>query len=404
MVNLKCHYRYHWEGISANGHRCCGTATGSSAKAVAQALREKNITPLNVKINSQFSLGLINNKITKKQIYEFTQQLATLIKAGISLQESLTIIAKSYSCVKFLKIITKIKASLNAGHSFTEALQQFPQQFDKTYCSLIKAGEDSGAFLATLTDLANYLQRAQNFKTKIRKAMVYPITVLFIATLVTLGLLLYVVPEFKAVFQGFGARLPALTRTIIALANALQQHGLLLATAMMLLIIGIRAVLKHTTIHKLWHATLLRTPIARRTIIILTVARWVRVLATTHTAGMPLIPALEAAHESIDNIAMKESMASLPKQVSGGKTLHQALQNTAHFPPQATAMIALGERSGTFDAMLSNVADIYLARANNLLDSLSKLLEPVIMLLLAVLMGGLIIAMYLPIFKLGSVL
>lgn len=403
MLKLKRDYIYRWKGISSNGFRCSGELSGSNVKMIEKKLIDKNITPLNISVKSQLSFSLINKKISKKEIVEFTQQLTLLLQTGISLQESLTIILKGYTDMKFKNLVSRIKASLETGKSLTQALQQFPKQFDKIYCCLINAGENSGTLLETLTDLSHYLESRLTLKSKIRKAMTYPIITLVTALLITIGLLLYVVPEFKNVFDEFGAKLPLLTRIIIALANSLQHDGLWIGIIITLLIIGIRYALKRPNIRIVWHRVLLHIPIVKKTIIISIVARWVRILATTSAGGMPLTQALCAAHESITNLAIKASMESLHDQVSHGQPLHQSLQNTGCFPQQACALIALGENSGTLDSMLSKVADIYSARCDNVLDGLSKLLEPVIMLLLAVLMGGLIIAMYLPIFKLGSV-
>lgn len=208
MFTLKRNYTFYWEGIASNGTRCTGKLTGNNKKVIIKELHNQDITPLSVRIKSQFSFGIINKKISHKQIVDFTQQLALLLKTGIPLQESLSIILKGQTCITFQKIITKIKLSLESGKSLTHALQQFPKHFDPMYCSLINAGETAGALTDTLADLSHYLERSTQLKTKIRKAMLYPLTVLCTAILITTGLLLYVVPEFKSVFNGFGAKLP----------------------------------------------------------------------------------------------------------------------------------------------------------------------------------------------------
>jgi len=397
-------YFFYWKGISSEGMRCSGKCKGPHKKAVEKNLLEQQITPLSIKINNHFQLGLIKRKISTRQIHEFTQQLGLLLQTGFSLEKSLTIILKGQNCTKFQKFICSIKSSLESGKSFATTLQQFPKLFDPVYCNLINAGENAGTLTKTLIDLSNYFKRSTKLKTKIHKAMIYPLTVFCTAILITIGLLLYVVPEFKSIFDGFGAKLPWLTRIVITLSSFLQRSFLLVGTTITFIAVIAHFTLRHAKFRHLFHQILLKLPIIKKIIITTTIARWTRVLATTSRAGIPLLNSLKYAEDSISNLAIKETVKKLRYEVKQGQSLTHALQHRPYFPQQAWTMVAIGEDSGTLDTALLQVAAIYTTHADNLLDNLSKLLEPVIMLILAILMGGLIIAMYLPIFKLGSVI
>lgn len=404
MFNIQKNYVFHWEGISADGIRCSGKYSNICKKAVENDLLKQQITPLRIKVNNQFQLGYIKRKVSAKQISEFTSQLALLLKSGFSLQKSLLIIRKGHNCINLQNLISSIHASIESGESLTKTLQQFPNEFDEIYCGLIQVGENTGVLAKAFVDLSNHLDRLSKLKTKIHKAMFYPFTVLCTATIITLGLLIYVIPEFKSIFNGFGAKLPWLTRAVISISNQLKNSLLFIVGIAAFVFISLRFALRRTKLRQSYHRALLKLPIIKQFIITTTIARWARILAMTRSTGIPLVDSLQHALTSINNLAIKEMMATLHYQVEQGQSLADASKNKPYLPKQAWAMMAIGEDSGTLDTILEQVADIYTLYADNLLDSLSKLLEPVIMLILAILMGGLIISMYLPIFKLGSAL
>jgi len=396
---------FYFEGIDSHGTRMSEKRQAIDLHALQDELATQHILVLKIRKIRETSFLKSIRKIKAREIADFTQQLATLIEAGLSAKQSLEIIVEGCNDIKFQQLVLQIIREIENGNLLSQAFKRFPQYFDNTYCEFIHAGELSGQLCHLLGQLSNYQQRLLQFKSKMIKAMYYPITVLIAALLITCGLLLYVIPQFQTVFNNFGSRLPFLTQTVIQLANSLHQHLFLLLTVIFLGNIIFYLGLKRSPRFKYGsHAVLLKIPGIKKIITTLILARWSTVLSTTLSAGVPLVTALRSASDAIANVAVQHKIRQLADQISSGESLFQAMQNCDFFPKRAVQMLAVGENSGALVKMLEKIAKIYLDQLDHLLDNLSKLIEPVIMLVLAVISGVLIIAMYLPIFKIGSVI
>jgi type IV pilus assembly protein PilC len=373
-----------------------------SEAAVRAQLRKQGVVP--VRISKEFTLFKGGGKITPYDIAIFSRQLATMLSAGIPLVQGFEIVGNGHDNPAMRKLIGGIKVDLESGTALAEALSRHPLHFDDLYVNLVTAGEQAGALDTLLDKVATYKEKTENIKKKIKKALFYPAAVLVVAVIVTIILLIFVIPQFESLFKGFGADLPAFTRMVIDLSAFVQSKGLYLAV-----VVGggiafyIYTRKRSQKLREFEDRLMLKLPIIGNIIEKAAVARFARTLSTMFSAGVPLVEALQSVAGATGNIVYEKAVLSMRDEVSTGQRLQRAMENTGIFPNMVIQMIAVGEESGSLDEMSSKVADFYEADVDNAVDSMSSLLEPLIMAILGVLVGGLVIAMYLPIFKLGAV-
>ena len=394
---------YTWEGTDKKGTKMTGELTGHNVALIKAQLRKQGINPLKVRKKSVSIFGE-GKKIKPLDIAFFSRQMATMMKAGVPLLQSFDIIIEGADNPNMRKLINDVKQEVAAGNSFATALRQKPQYFDELYCSLVDAGEQAGALESLLDRVATYKEKTEALKAKIKKAMTYPIAVLVVAFIVSGILLIKVVPQFQSVFAGFGADLPAFTLMVIGLSNIVQEWWLIILG----MIVGAYFLFKRSykQSQKLRDAVdrgLLKVPVIGPLIYKSSVARYARTLATTFAAGVPLVEALDSVAGATGNVVFRNAVMKVRQDVSTGMQLNFSMRSVGVFPSLAIQMTAIGEESGALDNMLDKVATYYEDEVDNMVDSLTSLMEPMIMAVLGVLVGGLVIAMYLPIFKLGNV-
>lgn len=345
------------------------------------------------------------NKVKANDITIFTRQIATMQTAGLPLVNGLKVIIESSETPAVAKLITRLKNEIESGGSFSECLRLHPQEFDELYCNLVAAGESSGNLDVMLQRIAMYREKTESVKRKLKKAMYYPIAVLIVAGLVTTILLVKVVPTFKSMFEGFGSSLPPFTAFVLNLSDNIEKNGIkVVATIVVLSMVISRLYRSQQTFRNFVQRATLKLPIFGKILQKAAVARFARTLSTTFAAGVPLPEALLLVARASGNIKYHNAIISIRDGVSVGKRISAAMQATHTFPHMVIQMVAIGEETGALDAMLQKVATIYEEEVDMAVDGMSTLLEPLIMLILGVIVGGLVIAMYLPIFKLGSVI
>ncbi|NKQ12194.1 type II secretion system F family protein [Pseudomonas sp. SST3] len=392
-----------WEGTNRQGAKIKGELSGVSPALVKAQLRKQGVNPQKVRKKS-VSLFSAGKKIKPMDIALFTRQMATMMKAGVPLLQSFDIIGEGFDNPNMRKLVDDLKQEVAAGNSFATALRKKPQYFDDLYCNLVDSGEQSGSLETLLDRVATYKEKTEALKAKIKKAMNYPIAVVLVAVIVSSILLIKVVPQFQDVFANFGAELPAFTLMVIGLSEALQAwwHVVLLG------LFGAAYAFK--TAHgksegfRNWFDRfLLKVPVVGDILYKSAVARFARTLATTFAAGVPLVDALDSVAGATGNVVFRNATMKVKSDVSSGMQLNFSMRTTGTFPSMAVQMTAIGEESGSLDEMLAKVATFYEDEVDNMVDGLTALMEPMIMAVLGVLVGGLIIAMYLPIFQLGAV-
>jgi len=392
-----------YEGLDRKGSRVKGEITGKGPALVRAELRKQGIQAKKVVKKREMSLGG-KKKIKPMDIALFTRQMATMMKAGVPLVQAFEIVSDGLENPSMREVVLKLKADVESGNNFAGALRQHPRLFDDLYCSLIESGEASGSLETMLDRVALYKEKTEALKQKIKKAVKYPIAVICVAVIVTGILLVKVVPTFQELFQGFGAELPAFTQFVINLSEGLQSNFLLVLLIGAGLIIGFTEARKRSQgFHDAVDRALLRIPVVGPITHKATVARFARTLSTTFAAGVPLIDALDACAGATGNVVYRKAVLQVKEDVATGQQLQFAMRSTGVFPAMALQMTAIGEESGALDEMLAKVATYYEDEVDNLVDGLTSMLEPLIMAILGVLIGGLIIAMYLPIFQLGQV-
>lgn len=392
-----------YEGIDRKGSRVKGEITGKGPALVRAELRKQGIQAKKVVKKREVSLGG-KKKIKPMDIALFTRQMATMMKAGVPLVQAFEIVSDGLENPSMREVVLKLKADVESGNNFAGALRQHPRLFDDLYCSLIESGEASGSLETMLDRVALYKEKTEALKQKIKKAVKYPIAVVCVAVIVTGILLVKVVPTFQELFQGFGAELPAFTQFVIGLSEGLQSNFLMVLIIGAALIIGFTEGRKRSQgFHDAVDRLLLRIPVVGPITHKATVARFARTLSTTFAAGVPLIEALDACAGATGNVVYRKAVLQVKEDVATGQQLQFAMRSTGVFPAMALQMTAIGEESGSLDAMLAKVATYYEDEVDNMVDGLTSMLEPLIMAVLGVLIGGLIIAMYLPIFQLGAV-
>ncbi|PRD20931.1 UNVERIFIED_CONTAM: pilC [Trichonephila clavipes] len=334
----------------------------------------------------------------------FTRQMATMMKAGVPLLQSFDIISEGFDNPNMRKLVDEVKQEVAAGNSFAASLRKKPQYFDELYCNLVESGEQAGALENLLDRIATYKEKTEALKAKIKKAMNYPIAVIVVAVVVSAILLIKVVPQFEEVFANFGAELPAFTQMVIGISQVMQEWWFIFLIVIFAAAFTFKEALKRS--QKLRDSVdrgILKLPIVGDILYKSAVARFARTLSTTFAAGVPLVDALDSVSGATGNVVFKNATNKIKADVSTGMQLNFSMRTTGTFPSMAIQMTAIGEESGSLDEMLDKVASFYEAEVDNMVDGLTSLMEPVIMSVLGVLVGGLIIAMYLPIFQLGAV-
>lgn len=395
---------YRWEGTDLTGAEIKGETSAESQAMIRALLRRQGISARNIRRKAHRGRPG-GPSIKALDIMLFTRQLASLIKAGISLLQALNVIAEGVELPAMRQLVNDLKQDISAGTSLANALRKKPAHFDALFCNLIDAGEQAGALDVLLERIATYKEKTQALKKKIKKAMTYPIAVLLVAVMVCAILLLEVVPQFQRVFSSFDAQLPALTLWVIALSQVLQDHASGLLLSVCLMVTGFRYRYKHSEpLRQRLDKWLLKMPVIGNLLHVSALSRFARTLATTIAAGVPLLEALDAVAGTTGNNVYKDAVLALKHQVATGSQIHVAMAATGVFPGMAIQMIAIGEESGTLENMLDHLATYYENEVDTMTDSLTSMMEPAIMLVLGVMVGGLVIAMYLPIFKLGQVI
>ncbi|MCF7203762.1 type II secretion system F family protein [Pseudomonas oligotrophica] len=392
-----------WEGTDRKGSKVKGELSGASPALVKAQLRKQGINPLKVRKKSVSLFGS-GKKIKPMDIALFTRQMATMMKAGVPLLQAFDIIGEGFDNPNMRKLVDDLKQEVAAGNSFAAALRKKPQYFDDLYCNLVDSGEQSGALETLLDRVATYKEKTEALKAKIKKAMNYPIAVILVAVIVSAILLIKVVPQFQEVFANFGAELPGFTLMVIGLSELLQEWWLLVLLAFAAAAYVLGAMHKRSEKFRNWvDRSVLKLPIVGDIIYKSSVARFARTLSTTFAAGVPLVDALDSVAGATGNVVFRTATIKVKSDVSSGMQLNFSMRTTGAFPTMAVQMTAIGEESGSLDEMLAKVATFYEDEVDNMVDGLTSLMEPMIMAVLGVLVGGLIIAMYLPIFQLGSV-
>lgn len=394
---------FSWEGTDKKGAKIKGESSGQNPALVKAQLRKQGINPTKVRKKSA-SLFSAGKKITPMDIALFARQMATMMKAGVPLLQSFEIIGEGLDNPNMRTLVDDIKQQVAAGNSFATALRTRPLYFDDLFCNLVDAGEQAGALESLLDRVATYKEKSEALKAKIKKAMNYPIAVVAVAVIVSCILLIKVVPQFETVFASFGAELPAFTQFVIGLSQGLQNHWYIFLFLLTGSIFAFSETKKRSEKFRNWlDRTALKAPIVGDIIYKSSVARYARTLATTFAAGVPLVEALDSVAGATGNIVFKNAVQKVKQDVTSGMQLNFSMRSTGVFPSMAVQMTAIGEESGALDMMLDKVASYYEAEVDNAVDGLTALMEPLIMSVLGVLVGGLIIAMYLPIFQLGQV-
>jgi type IV pilus assembly protein PilC len=391
-----------WEGKDRTGKKVKGKVVSTSEAAVRTELRRQGVVA--TRVRKQSMLFRKQGKVTAADIAIFSRQLATMMTAGIPLVQSFDIVGAGHENPAMQKLIMAIKSDVEGGSSLAEALAKHPLHFDDLFVSLVAAGEQAGALETLLDKIATYKEKTEAIKKKIKKALFYPAAVVVVAVVVTAILLIYVIPEFESLFQGFGADLPAFTRFVIDISKFVQSTGWLLLIGAVGGIWGlIEAKKRNRGVQHFFDRAMLKIPIIGPILNKSSIARYARTLSTTFAAGVPLVEALTSVAGATGNIVYEGAVLKMRDEVATGQRLQRAMENTNLFPNMVNQMIAVGEESGSLDAISAKVADFYEEEVDNAVDSMSSLLEPLIMAILGVLVGGLVIAMYLPIFKMGAV-
>ncbi|TDU28411.1 type II secretion system protein F (GspF) [Panacagrimonas perspica] len=400
VVVVKEH-EFQWEGTDRKGARVKGVTQGPNENAVRMQLRRQGVNPIRVRKN--IVLFKTKRKITSGDISIFSRQLATMMAAGVPLVQSLEIVGRGHENPSMSELILGVKTNIESGRSLAESLAQYPLHFDDLFIHLVDAGERSGTLETLLDKIATYKEKTEKIKKKVKKALIYPSAVVCVAFIVTGIMLYFVVPQFQSLFEGFGADLPAFTMMVVHLSHFVRDFWWLMfavigGSVFAFIYFKKRSLKMRRAIDRIG----LKFPVVGDILYKSAVARFARTLSTMFAAGVPLVEALTSVAKASGNIVFEDAINVMKEQVASGQQLQLAMQQSNIFPNMAVQMVAIGEESGSLDQMCAKVADFYEDEVDNLVDALTSLLEPMIMAVLGVLVGGLVVAMYLPIFKLGQ--
>jgi type IV pilus assembly protein PilC len=390
-----------WEGKDKRGNKVRGKSLAANEATLRADLRRQGVAPTRVKSQSGAFRG--GGKVNALDIAVFSRQLATMMSAGIPMVQAFEIIGNGHDKPAMQKLVLDIKANIEGGSTLHESLAKHPLYFDDLFVNLVEAGEQAGALETLLDKIATYKEKTEALKKKIKKALFYPMAVLAVALIVSTILLIFVIPQFESLFKGFGADLPAFTQMVVNLSKFMQHQGWIVG-----IVVGgaIYAFLyfhkRSRNMRRALDRAMLKFPIIGPILVKSAIARFARTLSTMFAAGVPLVEAMQSVAGATGNIVYEEGTLRMKDEVATGQRLQRAMENTGLFPNMVVQMIAVGEESGSLDTMSAKVAEFYEAEVDHAVDSMSSLMEPVIMAVLGVLVGGMVIAMYLPIFKLGS--
>jgi len=394
-----------WQGRDKRGTKLKGQQLATSPNLVRAELRRQGINPITVRKKPKPLFGGAGSRISAKEIAIFSRQLATMLKSGVPLVTSFQIISGGLKNPRMQTMVDKIRADVESGSSLYEALGKFPVQFDELYINLIKAGESAGVLDTILDDIATHKERIESIKGKIRKALYYPAAVITVAIIVSSILLIFVIPQFEAIFQSFGADLPAFTKMIVNASRFMKSNGVYLLLGFIATVVAFIMLKKRSTkFAHLLDRLSLRIPIIGVILEQAAIARFCRTLAITFAAGVPLVDALKIVSGATGNRVFDQAAARIREDIAVGHQLQLAMQQTNVFPSMVIQMAAIGEESGTLDEMLIKVAEAYEEEVSNAVDALSSLLEPLIIVFVGIVVGAMVVAMYLPIFKMAAVM
>ena len=394
--------RWKWVGKGPQDRPLSGEMIGRSKAEVAAELTKQNIVIR--RISKKGNLGG-SGRINPNDVMVFARQMATMIRAGIPLLQALQVVAESLKKPAMVALVQHMMSDVSSGSSFSDALRRHPKHFDRLFVNLVSAGEQSGALDQMLDRVATYKEKVESLKARVKKALWYPTAVMTIGIAVTMLLLIKVVPEFESMFQSFGAELPALTQMTVNLSELAQRYWLVALGAVIGAVLLLKfSIQRSAKVAYRMHALLLRLPVIGDIMHKSAIARFSRTLATTFASGVPLVEGLDTAAGATGNKVYERAVVQTRQDVATGQQLHFAMRMTNRFPPLAIQMVSIGEEAGSLDAMLNRVADYYEEEVDNKVDALTSLMEPVIIVVLGVLVGGVVVSMYLPIFDLGSAL
>jgi type IV pilus assembly protein PilC len=399
---------YLWEGTDKRGARKSGESSGPNMAMVKANLRKQGINPLKVKKKPRAIFGgggPKGKKIVPKDIAIFSRQLATMMASGVPLVQSFEIMAKGVENPNLRNLINNVKNDIEGGATLADAFRKHPRYFDDLTCNLVHAGEQAGILEGLLNKIAVYKEKTEALKSKIKKALYYPTAVIVVAFIITAILLIFVIPQFEALFSDFGADLPALTMFVVTLSKVFQEQWYLIFGGIGLAAYGLMEAKKRSkAFSDLLGRMSLSVPVIGNILTKAAIARFARTLSTMFAAGVPLVEAMESVAGAVGNVVYREAVIKMRDAVSTGTSLTTAMEDTGVFPNMVVQMSSIGEEAGSLDHMLGKVADFYEQEVDDAVDALSSLLEPIIMAVLGVIVGGLVIAMYLPIFKMGTVI
>ena len=398
--------KFMWEGKTRVGGTMTGEIEAPNEAFVIAQLRRQQIVPVKVKTKPRdlrITLPWQRGKVSKKELAVFTRQFATMIDAGLPLVQCLDILGMQQENDGFKKVILRVKEDVESGSTFADALGKHPRVFDDLFVNLVSAGEVGGILDTILARLAAYIEKAMKLGKQIKSAMVYPSTILAVAVIVTVVLLLYVIPIFGNMFADFGQALPVPTQIVLALSGYTRKYFLVAIMFVVLVVFAIRWYYRQETGRRNIDRLLLRLPILGDLIRKIAVARFARTLATMVASGVPILEGMDIVAKSAGNKIIEEAVMKARTSISEGKTISEPLAQSKVFPIMVTQMVGVGEATGALDAMLTKIADFYDDEVDAAVGALTSLLEPMLMIFLGVVIGGLVIAMYLPIFKLAGV-
>ena len=392
-------YQYSWTGKDKAGKIIKGDTRGPGEASVSAHLRRQGITVTKIK-----KTATSGGKVTEKDITLFTRQLATMLKSGVPLLQAFDIVGKGHDNPAVARLLLDIKTDVETGSSLQQSFRKFPLYFDDLYCNLLGAGEAAGILDTLLDRLATYKEKILAIKSKIKSALFYPISIIVVAFVITAVIMIFVIPAFKELFSSFGAGLPAPTEIVIAISDFFVAYWWAIFSVVGGSVYGFfYAWKRNKTMQRRMDQFMLKVPIFGPLVRKASIARWSRTLSTMFAAGVPLVEAFDSVAGAAGNSVYYDATKAIQREVTTGTSLTVAMQNTDAFPSMVLQMVAIGEESGALDSMLSKVADFFEAEVDDAVAAISSLMEPVIMVVLGVLIGGLVVAMYLPIFKMGSV-
>lgn len=393
--------RFSWKGLDKNKKKATGVIEADNIAKAKLMLRGQGIRVDSINKEKK-PFKLFKPKVKQEDLIIFTRQLEIMLQSGVPLLTSLRTVRDGFENLEMQKVIKSVTESLEAGNNFSGSLKKHPKVFDELYCNLIESGENSGQLDNMLGKVALYQEKSQMLKAKIKKALSYPIVVLVISFLITIGLLVKVVPQFAATFSGFGKELPAFTQIVLNMSEFTQANVVYILGAFVGLIIAFNQALKNKRFQRKLDEKILKVPVIGEIMKFSSIAKFARTMATTFASGVPMLDCLTASAGSVGNIVYMEKIFEIKDAVQEGQQLNFAMKNSGIFPSMVVQMAAIGEESGNVDKMLDKAANTLEDKVDNLVDGLTSMIEPMVMAILGVIIGGLIIAMYLPMFEMGS--